>query len=141
MNKGPQLKIGNDHKLAKYIEKKIINEKYSPNAVIGQIKAKGLKFNTSICTKTLYNYIDREDVFTQLTNKDLPIKRNERKRIYQRVKVTLKNLKGSSIDERPKEIENREEYDHWEMDTVIGKKARGSVLRHPQNWITSNGLP
>jgi len=28
----------------RYIESKIINEKYSPDAVIGQIKAKGLKF-------------------------------------------------------------------------------------------------
>jgi IS30 family transposase len=29
-NKGPGLKIGKDHKLAKYIEEKIINEKYPP---------------------------------------------------------------------------------------------------------------
>jgi IS30 family transposase len=35
-NKGPGLKIGKDHKLAKYIEEKIINEKYSPDAVIGE---------------------------------------------------------------------------------------------------------
>jgi IS30 family transposase len=32
-NKGPGLKIANDHELAKYIEDKIINEKYSPDAV------------------------------------------------------------------------------------------------------------
>jgi len=29
-NKGPGLKIGNDHKLAKHIEEKIKKEKYSP---------------------------------------------------------------------------------------------------------------
>jgi len=60
----------------RYIESKIINEKYSPDAVIGQIKAKGLKFKTSICTKTLYNYIDRGDVFLRLTNKYLPVKKD-----------------------------------------------------------------
>ncbi len=43
-NKGPNLKIGKDHKLAKYIENKIINENHSPDAVIGEIGAKGLIF-------------------------------------------------------------------------------------------------
>jgi len=112
-----------EHELVRYIESKIINEKYSPDAVIGQIKAKGLKFKTSICTKTLYNYIDRGDVFLRLTNKYLPVKKDGKKRIYQRVKkIALKNLKGSSIEERPKEVNDRKEYGHWEMDCVVGRK-------------------
>jgi len=78
-NKGPGLKIGKDFKLVEYIENKIIKEKYSPDAVIGEIKEKGLKFDTEICTKTVYNYIDREDVFMNLTNKDLPVKREGKK--------------------------------------------------------------
>jgi len=129
-NKGPQLKIGNDHKLARYIESKIINEKYSPDAVIGQIKVKGLQFKASICTKTLYNYIDRGDVFLKLTNKDLPVKKDGKKRIYQKVRkrVALKNLKGCSIEERPKEVDDRLEYGHWEMDCVVGKKESHAVL-------------
>ncbi|MDD5017564.1 MAG: helix-turn-helix domain-containing protein [Eubacteriales bacterium] len=39
-NKGRPLKIGHDHRLAEYIEEKIGEEKYSPDAVIGEIKAK-----------------------------------------------------------------------------------------------------
>ncbi len=39
--KGPDLKIGKDHKLAEYIEDKIVNEDYSPGAVLGEIKQKG----------------------------------------------------------------------------------------------------
>ena len=74
-NKGPGLKIGKDHKFVRHIEKKIIKEKYSPDAVIGEIEAKGYEFDTQICTKTLYNYIDRGDVFLNLTNKDLPVKK------------------------------------------------------------------
>jgi IS30 family transposase len=58
-NKGRPLKIGNDHKLAEYIEEKIGKDKYSPDAVIGRIKAEGIIFKTSICTKTVYNYIDK----------------------------------------------------------------------------------
>lgn len=128
-NKGPGLKIGKDHKLAKHIENKIIREKYSPDAVIGEIKEKGLKFETAICTKTLYNYIDRGDVFLTLTNKDLPVKRDGKKREYKKVKIPHKNLKGTSIEERPPEIESREEYGHWEMDCVVGKRGgNGAVL-------------
>jgi len=122
-NKGPDLKIGSDHKLVRYIENKIIKEKYSPAAVIGEIKAKSMHFETEICTKTLYNYIDRGDVFLMITNKDLTIKRLKKKGTYKKVKIAHKNLKGTSIEERPETVENREEYGHWEMDCVVGKQG------------------
>lgn len=128
-NKGPMLKIGNDHNLLNYIEKKIIEDKYSPDAVIGEIRGKEIKFKSEISTKTLYNYIDRGDVFLKLTNKDLPVKKEGVKREYKKVKIAHKNLKGTSIEERPEEIEKREEYGNWEMDCVVGKRAgKGSVL-------------
>lgn len=127
-NKGPGLKIRKDHRLSKHIEDRILKDCYSPDAVIGEIKVKGLKFKTSICTKTLYNYIDK-DVFIKLTNKDLPVKRNKKKGNYQKVRIAHKNLKGTSIEERPKEIANRLEYGHWEMDCVVGKRSgSGAVL-------------
>ena len=121
-NKGSGLKIGKDHKLANYIENKIIKEKFSPDAVIGEIKEKGLKFETSICTKTLYNYID-QDVFLNITNKDLPVKKNKKKGTYKKIKIAHKNLKGTSIEERPEHVEDREEYGHWEMDCVVGNQG------------------
>lgn len=120
-NKGPELKIGNDHKLANYIEDRILKDKYSPDAVIGEIKAKKIKFEKSICTRTLYNYIDK-GVFANISNKDLPIKKDE-KRIYRKVRIAKNNLRGTSIEERPKEIEERKEYGHWEMDCVVGKQG------------------
>lgn len=125
-NKGAGLKIGHDHKLAKYIEKRIIKDKYSPDAVIGEIRVKCLKFETEISTKTLYNYIDK-GVFANITNKDLPVKQLRKKGSYRRVKVTSKNLKGTSIEERPVHIEKREEYGHWEMDCVVGKRGGGGA--------------
>ena len=69
--KGADLKIGNDHRLAEYIETKIADEKYSPEAVLGEIKAQGLRFNTEIKSKnTIYSYIEK-GIFLRLTNKDL----------------------------------------------------------------------
>jgi len=123
-NKGPGLKIGYDHKLAEHIEKKIINDSYSPDAVIGEIRAKELNFDTSICTKTLYNYID-QNVFANITNKDLPVKRNGKKRGYSSTRVAHNNLKGTSIELRPPVVETREEYGHWEMDLVLGGAGKG----------------
>ena len=121
-NKGRGLKIGHDHKLAEYIERKIRDEKYSPDAVIGQIKAQGLQFDVTICTKTVYNMIDRGDFLT-LTNNDLPVKKDG-KRPYKRLrKVALNNTKGLSIEERPPEIEERKEQGHWEIDLVVGKQG------------------
>lgn len=127
-NKGPGLKLANDHELARYIENKIIKNKYSPDAVIGEIAVKGIKFKTRICTKTLYNYIDK-GIFIHLTNKDLPVKKDKKKRSYKQIRIAHKNLKGTSIEERPETINKREEYGHWEMDCVVGKqRGSGAVL-------------
>jgi len=125
-NKGACLKIGHDHELANHIEKKIIQEKYTPDAVIGEIWAKGIKFKTSICTKTLYNYIDKE-LFANITNKDLPVKRVPRKKRHKKVRVAHNNLKGTSIEERPEAAGSREEAGHWEMDCVVSGKGKGKA--------------
>lgn len=123
--RGAALKIGNDIELANYIENKIVNEKYSPAAVLGEIKNKNIKFATSICVGTLYNYIDK-GIFLQLTNKDLPVK-GRKKRKYRRVRA-VKAPVGDSIEKRPVDIMSRMEFGHWEMDTVIGKKEVGKAL-------------
>jgi IS30 family transposase len=64
--------------------------------------------------------IDRGD-FLNISNKDLPVKKDGPKRKYRkRRSVALNNLRGRSIEERPEEIESREEPGHWEMDSVVG---------------------
>jgi len=119
-NKGRGLKIGHDHALADYLEQKIGVEKWSPDAAIGSIKANGLQFAVTLCTKTVYNMIDRGEFLT-LTNQSLPVKRSPKKQSYKKVRgVALNNLKGRSIEERPEEVELREEIGHWEMDLVLG---------------------
>lgn len=125
--KGPRLKIGNDYVLVEYIEKKIIEEKMSPYAVAELIKQNREQFKTKISYRTIYNYID-ENLFPNLTNKHLPVKKNKNKRKNNNVRTATNNSRGTSISERPAEIENRTEYGHWEMDTVVGKKGTKEVL-------------
>ena len=38
-------------------------------------------------------------------------------------KTQARAAAGDSIEKRPEEIDTREEFGHWEMDTVIGKKG------------------
>ena len=56
-NKGTGLKIGNDHALVDFLEAKIRDEKFSPDAALAAARKQG-GFKSMICTKTLYTYID-----------------------------------------------------------------------------------
>ena len=124
--KGPNIKIGKDHKLAKYLEKIIIKHKYSPKAALMNIKRKGLKFTTNICATTLYSYIDK-GIFLEITNKHLPIK-SQRKNKYNKLRRRARSIRGESIENRPAYINQREDFGHWECDTVIGKRETNKVL-------------
>jgi IS30 family transposase len=124
--KGPALKIGKDHKLVEYIEKSIKTGK-SPYATLQNIKNEGLKFTTSICLRTLYTYID-DGLFLGISNKDLPVKKDGRKRNYRKVRQAITNTKGTSISDRPKHVDDREEIGHWEMDCVVGKAGTKTAL-------------
>lgn len=119
--KGRALKIGNDRELAECIEDKIVNEKYSPEAALAEIKRGEKQFKTSISVRTLYRYID-SGIFLKLTNKELPIK-GKRKKHNKKVQVQKRASAGESIENRPEEIKTRDTFGHWEMDTVKGKRG------------------
>lgn len=122
-NKGPQLKIGNDFEFVHYMEDMIVNKKYSPYAALAEIKRQGLQFNCNVCKGTVYNYIDRGDIFPHITRQSLFMK-GKRKRKYDGIKrIRIKKPFVKSIEDRPKEILERAECGHWEMDTVVGKSA------------------
>lgn len=118
--KGAELKIGNEKEFADRIEDIIINEGYSPAAALAKVKEEGIDF--TVCVTTLYSYIDK-GVFLNLTLKDLPEKSKGKKK-HKRKTTQKRATKGECIEKRPEEIETREEFGHWEMDTVVG--ARGA---------------
>jgi IS30 family transposase len=107
-----------------YAIKQIRREGWSPDAVCGYAKAQNRFHQASVCTKTLYHYIDLG--LLPIRNIDLPVKvsRNTKKPRLRQHKRKL----GASIEERPTEIETRGTFGHWEIDTVIGTKNKGAVL-------------
>lgn len=125
--KGAVIKLGSDHKFATYIERKIIDEKYSPSAVLGEIIEKKIPFDTQICVSTLYSYIDK-GIFLHLTNKELPVKCSKKKK-YNKVKgKMLRRGAGTSIEKRPTEVNERNTFGHWEMDCVVGKRDKKATF-------------
>lgn len=123
--RGTQLKIGNDIKFANYIESKIVDDGYSPDAVLGELKVHGREdeFSVTICTTTLYSYIDK-GIFLRLTNKDLPVKGHKKRKYHKVKRQQVRRSAGESIEKRPEDVEDREEFGHWEMDSVIGKRGK-----------------
>ena len=115
--KGAPIKLAKDYEFAKYIEKRIVEDKFSPGAVLGEIKHLGMMFNTSICTSTLYSYIEK-GVFLNLSLKDLPNKKKQKRK--KRKLVASRPPKGTSIEKRPSIIAERKTFGHWEMDCVCG---------------------
>ncbi|WP_396020649.1 IS30 family transposase [Clostridium sp. CM027] len=103
-----------------YVVDKIKNSSWSPDACVGNSLETGLfKRSEIVCTKTLYNYIDL--ALLSVKNIDLPIKL--RRNIKPSTAKKHKKILGKSIEERPDIINNREQFGHWEIDTVIGEKA------------------
>jgi IS30 family transposase len=115
--KGSQIKLGNDYEYAEYLERKILEEKQSPKAVLGHIRKHNIHFNTTISVNTFYSYI-RKGYFSTLEMKHLP-KGNQKKK-KQHIRVNKKAPKGTSIEQRPLTILERTSFGHWEMDCVCG---------------------
>lgn len=120
--KGTYLKIGTDMKLASFIETQIKEEKTSPEVIAYKIREE--KFSTTLCFKTIYNYIDKEII--EVKRKDLVYGKyalKEEKEQKEESDFLKPNKEGKTIHDRPKEIKTREEIGHWEMDLVEGVKG------------------
>ena len=124
--KGPNLKIDKEQEFADRIEEIIINDGYSPAAALAKVKDEGMIF--TVCVNTLYSYIEK-GVFLNVTIQNLPVRGNKKKR-KRKVAVQKRASKGDSIEKRPDDILSREEFGHWEMDTVVGAqgKSKKSLL-------------
>ena len=131
------LKIGKDHRLARWLVK-TISEGYSPSAACSMLgKTPETTFSCTLCRQTVYKYIENGDLWP-LTNKELRYK-SDQKRTYNRVKAA-KAPRGDSIEHRPEHINNREEPGHWEMDSVMGTVGSSRALVVLTERLTRAGI-
>ena len=109
----------------------VVEKKYSPEA---------FRYKTGhkeVCVKTLYNYVHEGYVDgVELNNLPYATKKKKKKTPVAKKKYSS----GKSIEERPKEILNRNEYGHWELDTVYSSKDDLSCLVVLTERMTRNEI-
>lgn len=103
----------------KYTVEHFKTDSWSLDACAGRaIESGEFSRSQTVCTKTLYHYVDMG--FLPVKNIDLPEKLRRNTKIH-RVRENKKKL-GKSIEERPETVALREEFGHWEIDSVLGQK-------------------
>ena len=96
------------------IEKLLLKKKYKPEEIAEIIG----------CTiMTIYSYI-RKGVFLNLSLEQVSPRKKRKKDKVKRAK----RVKGTSIEKRPEEVDSRETFGHWEMDTVVGQSTNKKSL-------------
>lgn len=122
-NSGAKIKLTQCSHAISYIEDKILHEKWSPDAAVGRYKLEneGIPY---LSTKTIYNYIDKGLIKIKPIDLLLKVKLKRKKRRVRKNKRIL----GQSIEKRTSTINDRTEIGHWEIDLVIGKQHKSSVL-------------
>lgn len=121
--KGPDLKIGKNKEIATIIKQKIKEEKKSPEVIAYELKKQGI---IKISNVSIRSYIEK-NIIMDLTKDDLFYdkkykNKNKKKRIAKHTPP------DKSIENRPKEANDRSEYGHWEGDLIIGRRKKGAVL-------------
>lgn len=120
--------IYKDGNLKKFIEDKIVKENWSPEAISGYIKNnfKTYNFNSTICSKTIYNNIHKKllKVKPMDLRRMVKIKPKKEEKNHEQ----KESKKGKSIHLRGENVNNRTEFGHWEMDCVCGKREKSEVL-------------
>jgi len=124
-NCGTKFKFLQCEDFLKHVTDLFFNKSQSLDAVCGAARRhKSFPQSQMVCTKTLYNYVDVG--LLSIANIDLPLKVKRTTKPV-RIRHHKKNL-GTSIDERPTHINDRSEFGHWEIDTVIGKKDKSEAV-------------
>ena len=112
-----------DERLAEYLWVRIVKHRESPEPVAARMRKERLEY--AVCAKTIYNLIDR-GLVAGVSNESLWEKRKRRKTrktLCRRRKQAV--APGRSIENRPEEVERRQEAGHWEIDLVVGGKGKG----------------
>ena len=130
--KGPQPKSGKHYLLVQRIATLILEDHYSPYAVLKKLDEEGSwPSGLRICEKTLYNWIEQGDI-PGVSGKELVrtgrMKRTKGHRKHRRHANLAFALR--TIEKRPKDILSRQEAGHWEGDTVYSghRESRACLL-------------
>lgn len=111
------------HAFIDWADKMMLNKNWSPDVVVAYAKKNNIFCDSIIpCVSTLYNWIERGIMKT--SNIDLIEKISRKPNTNRRPSRKNKKVLGKSIEDRSHEINSRDVFGHWEIDTVIGSKLK-----------------
>lgn len=115
-NCGRKSKLLEVEEFLEFAEEKILKDKWSVDAVVGYCREElGFSKDKMVCTKTLYNWIEKG--LLKVRNIVLPIKVKLKPR-RTKAKVAKIRPRGKSIEESFGAANNREEFGHWEINSI-----------------------
>lgn len=121
---GAKRKTVECHDFLSYVEDKVLSPaKWSLDAAAGDLLRK-TPDTPHVTTRTLYRWVDLG--LCKVKNIDLPLKL--RRNTHKEEVRQHKRLYGKSIDDRPKIVDEKIEFGHWEGDGIVGKKQKGHFI-------------
>ena len=107
-------------KMKKFIQDKIVNDQWMPDAIVGYMKRHNYFKKEGFCSitmQTIYNAIRYNIIDVKVENmrrmKYIPVYE------YKEEKAVSNNKRNYSIEQRGKEIDSRLDFGHFELDTVV----------------------
>lgn len=104
--------------LASELEEKL-GQTWSPEQIAEKRRADG---ETFVCYKTIYRWL----YDGRLVKGDVLVLRHKGKRSKPK-ETRGRFLIGKSISQRPKDVRKREEFGHWELDTVVSSRGKSKA--------------
>lgn len=111
------------HKIRNFVANKL-KEGWSPEIIAGTLASD--PSNVKISHEAIYQYIykQRPDLVQHLT-------RSHKRRFKRAPKTNMKNNRIPNrifIDQRPKEINDRSQFGHWESDTAVSRQSKVALV-------------
>lgn len=111
-------------KMRKYIEDKILKEHWSPDVIVGVMNKEEKYLEegfTSISVPTIYNAIRYGIIKVRISDMRRMAKFEKYTRDVKKKEIA-ENKREYSIELRPQNINDRSEFGHFELDTVVGQR-------------------
>lgn len=129
--------------LAELVTTKLRLEQYSPQQIAAWLKA--TRAAVTVCTQTIYDwlYSHRADLLKYLRSQKQHYRRTRANSLRRKRREAL--LDHRRINHRPKGVEGRRFYGHWEGDTVVsgpGQHGRiGTLVERKSGYLRAFLLP